>query len=39
MKNKEFKKISIKNLTCYYFDDIVIFEDFEFDNIFLDEKS
>ena len=39
MKNNEFKKISIKNLTCYYFDDFVIFEDFGFDNIFLDEKS
>ena len=39
MKNNEFKKISIKNLTCYYFDDFVIFEDFGFDNIFLDEQS
>ena len=24
---------------CYYFDDIAKFEDFDFDNILLDEKS
>ena len=38
MKNNEFKKISIKNRLCYYFDDIIKFGDFDFD-IFLDEKS
>ena len=27
--NDRFLKISIKNDMCYYFDDIVIFEDFE----------
>ena len=30
MENNEFKKVSIKNRTCYYFD---------FDNLLLDEKS
>ena len=33
------KKISIKNYTCYYFDDKIKIEDFDFDNILLDEKS
>ena len=27
------KEINIKNCTCYYFDDIVKIEDFDFDNI------
>ena len=38
MKNKEFKKVRIKNLTCYYFDDIIRLADFDFD-IFIEEKS
>ena len=29
----------IKNRTCYYFNDIIKFEDFDFDNILIDEKS
>ena len=33
------KKISIKNCTCYYLDDIIKFEDFDFDSISIDEKS
>ena len=33
------KEINIKNLTCYYFDDIIKFEDFNLDHILLDEKS
>ena len=33
------KEINIKNLTCYYFDDIIKLEDFNLDNILLDEKS
>ena len=37
--NDRFLKISIKNHICYYFDDIVIFEDFDPDNILKDEKS
>ena len=31
-----FKKIRIKNHTCYYLDDIIKFEDFDFDNILID---
>ena len=34
-----FKKVCIKNHTCYYFDDIIKFEDFHFDNILIDKKS
>ena len=37
--NDRFWKISIKNHICYYFDDIVIFEDFDPNNILKDEKS
>ena len=33
------KKINTKNHTCYYFDEIIKIEDFDFDNILLDEKS
>ena len=38
MENNEFKKIRIKNLTCYYFDDIIKLEYFDLDNILMDEK-
>ena len=27
------KEINVKNCTCYYFDDIIKIEDFDFDNI------
>ena len=33
------KEIDIKNRTCYYFDDIIRIEDFNIDNISIDEKS
>ena len=33
------KKVHIKNRTYYYFDDIIKFEDFDFYNILIDEKS
>ena len=33
MENNEFKKVCIKNCTCYYFDDISKLEDFDFDNL------
>ena len=36
--NDRFLKNSIKNHTCYYFDDIIMFEDFDRD-ILKDEKS
>ena len=35
----EFKRINIKNGTCYYFDDIIRVEDIDFDNILLEKKS
>ena len=35
MDNNEFKKVRIKNCTCYYFDNIIKLEDFDIDNILL----
>ena len=35
--NDELKETDIKN--CYYFDDIIKIEDFDFNNLLLDEKS
>ena len=32
-------KNCIKNGTCYYFDDMIKIEDFDFDNILLDGRS
>ena len=32
-------KNRIKNRMCYYFDDIIKFDDFDIDNILIDEKS
>ena len=34
--NVKLKEIDIENRTCYYFDDIIKFEDFH--NILIDEK-
>ena len=40
MENNECKKVRIKNHTRYYhFDDIIELEDFDHDNILIDEKS
>ena len=39
MKNSEFKKVYIKNCTRYYFDDIIKWEDFDHNNVLIDEKS
>ena len=39
MENNEFKKVSIKNHTCYYFDNIIKFKKFDIDNTLTDEKS
>ena len=36
--NFESKEINIKWLIWYYFDDIIKFEDFNLDNILIDEK-
>ena len=38
LKNHEFKKICIKNLTCYYFDDKIKLGDFDLDNILKKRK-
>ena len=37
--NDELKEIDIKNRKCYYLDDIIKIEDFNLDNILIDEKS
>ena len=37
--NDKLKEIDFKNCTCYYFDDIIKIEDFDIDNILIDEKS
>ena len=39
MKNNEFKKVLIKNRTCYHFDYLIKSEDFDLDNILIDKKS
>ena len=39
MENNEMKKICIKNPMCYFWVDIIIFEDFDFDYILIVEKS
>ena len=39
MENNEFKKVSIENWTSYDFDDIIKLEDFDINNIFINEKS
>ena len=38
MDNNEFEKVRIKNRTCCYFDNIIKLEDFDIDNILIDEK-
>ena len=40
MENNESKKVRIKTpMLYYYFDDIIKLEDFDLDNILIDEKS
>ena len=39
MENNEFKKVCIKNRTCYYINDIIKLEDFDLDNNLINEKS
>ena len=39
MENNEFKKIRINICKCYCFDDIIKLEDFDIDDILIDEKS
>ena len=37
--NNKLKEIDIKNCTCYYFDEIIKSEDFDLDNVLVNEKS
>ena len=37
--NNELKEIDIKNCVCYYCDDIIKIEDFNFDNALVNERS
>ena len=37
--NNKLKEISVKNCTCYCFDDTIKCEDFNLDNILIDKKS
>ena len=37
--NDQLIQIDIKNRTCYYFDDLIRTEDYNLDNILIDEKS
>ena len=39
MEHNKFLKVSIKNRTGFYFDNLTKFEDFDFDDILSDEKS
>ena len=39
VKNNELKKDCIKNITRYYFDDIIKLKDFDLDNVLIDDKS
>ena len=39
MERNELKETDIKGRTCYYFDDTIKIEDFDFTNILLDDKS
>ena len=39
MENNELKKVSVKNRTWFYFDDIIKLQDFHLDNILIDKKS
>ena len=39
MENNEFKKVCMKNCSCYYFDDIVKLEDLDLDSSLIHAKS
>ena len=39
MENNELMKVHIKNRTCCYFDGIIKLEDFDLDNILIDENA
>ena len=37
--NDKLKEIAIKNRTCYYFDDTIKIEDFDFGNTLIGKKT
>ena len=37
--NDKLKEINIKNLSCFYFNDIIKTDNFDFDNVLIEEKS
>ena len=39
MENNEFKKVCIKNATCYYFDNLIKLEDSNTNNILTDKST
>ena len=39
MEYNQFEKVRIKNHVCYWLDDIFKSDDFDFDNISIDQKS
>ena len=39
MEHNEFKKAHIENRPCYYFDNTIKLQDFDIENILIDEKS
>ena len=39
MENNKFLKVTMQNHTFYSFDDVIIFEGCDFDNILLDKNS
>ena len=38
MENIKSKNVRIRNRMCYYFDDIIKLEDFDFDKMLIDKK-
>ena len=39
MESNEFEEVGIKCCTCYYFNEIIKIDNFDFDNILIEVKS
>ena len=39
IESNKLKELDIENHTCYYYDDMIKIEDFDFDRVLRDEKS
>ena len=39
MESNEFEEVGIKSCTCYYFNEIIKIDNFDFDNILIEVKS